>query len=62
MALCPLIAPSYPQVSAELTGKTHRPDGLSPESGLRVYKATPELLYNDNIMDDLLEAVCVVSN
>lgn len=36
----PLIAPSYPWVSAELTDRTRRPDGQGPESGVRVYRAT----------------------
>lgn len=36
MAQCPLIAPSYPQVSAELTAKTRGPDGQRQESGLGV--------------------------
>lgn len=62
MAPCPLIAPSYPWVSAELTGKTHRADGQSPNKSFEFTRPLPELLYNVNKVDDLLEAVCIASN
>lgn len=62
MAPCPLIAPSYPRVSAELTGKTHRPDGQSLDKSFEFTRPHPELLYNVNKVDILLEAVYITSD
>lgn len=53
MALCPLIAPSYSTLSAELTGKAHRPVSQVPNQAFECLRSLLELIYNGNKMNEL---------